>query len=247
MADPKSPAKTPESNQNVLPFPNRRKAADTVEESAKSATPDFGPAPKAAVAVAASARRPLPKGIIGGTVAVLLATVAVNRFVYRTSAKEGEGTPGRAIASVGSTQELTRDPVWEKALAESLASVRGIASVQVGRGPTLEEKLRWGTLEEKYDLTFTGPTMPRELRGITWRGASSGAPLEMPDRAKFIHEYGPLFNADAGRAISTEKSLDKSVETFELVGENLSGRRIVRFELDNQMRLLSMSVEPNPH
>jgi hypothetical protein len=149
---------------------------------------------------------------------------------------------GRSIASVERVN-WQRDAQWEKELSESLASdkVRDVASMHVGRPATMEEKLRWGTLEEKYTVTFRPDV--HEIQSISFQDPS-GTPSYLLDRARFLDEYRELFNASSSKLKSVEQTPDKTVESYTLYNKDHQPKGEARFELDRHMRLQSLKVEP---
>lgn len=223
-------------NGNIIQFPGRRKEA---EGESKPATPEAkAPAPKAK-----KPRR--SKKNVGATVlAIILATAAVNTYVFgRPDGAESASSGGRGLASV-ERLNFTRDAAWEKDLAEKLASpqIRALASTAIGRPASIEDKLRWGTLEEKYTIAYSEED--HRIRSILLQDDST-APSYVLDREQFLREYGSLFEADfkVAKLKSVETSNGKTVESYTLIkGDDQPGVE-ARFELDRHKRLLSLKVE----
>lgn len=228
-----------EAFNNVIQFPGRKKEAEA------SAT-DTAKTVATAVATAKKPSRAKSKKTLAGTVvAILLATGAVNRFAFSSSQNtELASQSGRSIASIEQGR-YERDAKWEKQLAESLASdqVRNIASTQVGRNATAEEKLRWGTLEEKYTITYRPEAS--QIRSILLQDNST-APSYILDRMQFLKEYGSLFESGyaSAKLKSVETSDDKTIESYTIFDKDNRARGEARFELDRHKRLLSLKVEP---
>ncbi len=244
---------------NVIQFPGRKRETETSKEvtagSPIPSTPDkIAVGKPAAPAAAAPARKKkTSKKTMAGTVlAIILATGAVNNFVFESRVQSIDfisdsraGTEaGRGIASV---EQLpwARDAKWEKETAEKLASpgLRTIASHNIGRPATLEENLRWGTLEEsKYTITYKPDT--RQIHSILLQG-ETGDPSYVLDRAKFLQEYGSLFDSHFQSAAlkSVETVNEKTVESYTLFDKNKQATGEARFELDRHKRLLSLKVE----
>jgi hypothetical protein len=224
---------------NIIQFPGKRKDADESRNET--------PAPSKA-AVGKKVRRAPKKNLGAMIVAVMLLTGAVNRIVFHNSddsadmASYMEG--GRAIASL-ERFNWERDAKWEKELAERLASpqIRSLASTNIGRPATKEEKLRWGILEEKYTITYTSDQ--RQINSILFQDAGDGKPSYVLDRVQFLKDYGLLFQAAyrSAKLKSVEKSEQNTIESYTLFGEGDQPKGEVRFELDRHKRLLSLKVD----
>ena len=220
---------------NVLQFPVRKKDSEA-PEAGKAQVP-------------AKAKKPAKKGSKKAMAATVLAigllTVAVNKKTFESSTGHTDlasSSGGRAIASV---QAISRNAQWEKDLAEKLASaqVREVASTGIGRPATIEEKLRWGILEEKYTITYS--STEHEIHSILLQDPVS-KPAYILDRNEFLSEYGPLFESQfkTAKLKSVEKSDDKTVESYTLFDQENKAKGEARFELDRHKRLISLKVEP---
>ncbi len=240
------------SNNNVIQFPGRKKEADVKPEASQTIV-----APEAAVADQPKAlpKRKSKKTLAGTVLAVILATGAVNRYVFdgRTQSMdftsfnaESISNPNvqRAIASIEKFS-YSRDAQWEKQVAERLAAstVRDIASTHIGRSATMEEKLRWGTLEEKYTITYKPEN--HRIHSILLQDEAAD-PSYILDRVKFLKEYGPLFESEfeSAKLKSVESNNEKIVEAYTIFDKQNRPTGEARFELDRFKRLLSLKVEP---
>lgn len=236
------------ASNNVIQFPGRHRETGASEVAAPEA--QSAHLPKAAAAVAAQPiKKKSKKTIAGSVLAIAMATLAVNRYVYsqnssQTHTAELASVSGisRTIASVERVN-WKRDAAWEKKIAESLASsnVRNIASTEVGRSATLEEQLRWGTLEEKYTITYRAEN--REISSIAYQD-SEGNPSYVLNRKEFLKQYASLFNAASTKLSSVEESSDKTIESYTLFDSERHAKGEARFVLDRHKRLLSLKVEP---
>lgn len=245
-----------QKTNNVIQFPGRKRETDNgkPEASAEAPVPST-PAKVAAGKPAAPAKKKASKKTLAGTVlAIVLASGAVNKFVFETPVQSYDfvsdsravnSSAGRGIASV---EQFTwvRDAKWEKEMAENLASaqVRSLASTNIGRPATLEERLRWGTLEDaKYTITYKPDT--RQIDSILLQGQSSD-PSYILDRVKFLKEYGTLFEAqfESASLKSVESINEKTVESYTLFDKLHKATAEARFELDRHKRLISLKVEP---
>lgn len=231
-----------DNSNNVIQFPGRKK-----EDSKPEATmPANQPAAPASPAPKAKKRGKASKKTMAGTVlAIILATGAVNRYAFDNSVNSTSGSSmGRGLASAEKLT-WTRDAQWEREIAEKLASpqVREVASTRIGRSATMEEKLRWGTLEEKYTINYK--TENHGIQAISLQDESTD-PSYILDRAKFLKEYGLLFDAEfkAAKLKSVESTDEKTVESYTIFDRQDRAKGEARFELDRHKRLISLKVEP---
>ena len=229
---------------NILQFPTRNKEADIPAVNNPS-----GAAPESKKHENKPSEKKGGKKAMAATVlAIALLTVAVNKNTFEKSSSghidmaSNASSGGRQIASV---QSITRDAKWERNLADRLASasIRDVASAGVGRAATIEEKLRWGILEEKYTITYSPDE--RRINTILLQDPIS-SPSYILDRSKFLAEYGRLFenNFNVAKLKSVEKSDDKTVEIHTLFDKENKAKGEARFELDRHKRLISLKVEP---
>jgi hypothetical protein len=233
----------------VIQFPGRRKNTAAVR-------PPLASDPKEPSTLTPAAPRRSRKNTAASVLAVVLATAAINNFIFRkntsatvTQSRElasmSTGGVSRAIASVAPT-DWRRDAKWEKHLAESLASakVRDVASLHIGRPATAEERLRWGTLEEKYTITWRPDA--HEINTILLQDESS-APAYILDRDKFLRDFGALFDDEfaSAKLSSVQKVAGKTIEAYTLYDKDQHPRSEARFELDRHKRLISLKVEPS--
>ena len=215
----------------VLQFPGKTK-----ENPAPAATaPDHAwPEAKAmAMPIPRSTAKKTNVGVGLALLAVIMASVAVNRFAYRApTAAEGS----RQIASAN--LEIDRDAAWEKLLAERLAKPGSVVTAaHVGRSATLVEQLRFATLEDKYAIAFRPDG--RSIAAIGPAATNGGIVIE---RAEFLRKYGQLFDTAFVTADlkSSDRDGDKVTESYEL--RDGQGHATVRafFEVDAQNQLISV-------
>jgi hypothetical protein len=225
-----------EAPNNVIQFPGKKR--ETVEQPTRPQSPPAKPA--------AQAKRPAKsKRTVGGVLAIGLLTAMVNHYAFApVLTTDFSSQSSRGIASVESGAEL-RDAAWEKMLAESLASsqIRTLATVGVGHEATAEEKLRWGTLEEKYTILYQPKA--HVIDTITLQDSSS-TPSYILDRENFMRTYGSLFAENFGSAKlkSVEVGHDKTIEDYTIFDHDQRPKGQARFELDMHKRLLSLKVQP---
>ncbi len=231
-----------QKSNNVLQFPGKRKEEEVAQPVAQGAPHSNS--------LAFTSRILSNKLIAGAVLAVMVASAAVNNFVYRSAylrsedlASNSQESMNRMIASVEKFK-WERDAAWEKDLAERLASshIRSLASTNIGRAATQEEKLRWGVLEEKYTITYRSDSSD-QIGSILLQG-DKNEPAYVLDREKFLSDFGHLFEAnfDFAQLKSVEKSEQNIIESYTLFGKDSQPKGEVRFELDRHKRLLSLKV-----
>jgi hypothetical protein len=229
-------------SNNVIQFPGKKKDGEV-----KPTPPGQSGHPTKPAAQKAGMRKATT---VTAIVSMALLAGAINHFTFITANDSGslsaasvsEGS--RSIASVGPVG-ITRDPQWERELSERLASnqVRDVASLGIGHAATSEEKLRWGTLEEKYTIVYNSEI--HNIQTIELQDTAS-TPSYVLDRSKFLKDYGVLLQNDFQSAVlkSVEVSREKTIESYTLMGKDKSPTGEARFELDNFNRLLSLKVQP---
>jgi hypothetical protein len=224
---------------NVLQFPGPKTTSNKPAHNPP-------PVPNASEPPKPEKTKSVKKTTAGTVLAIALMSVAVNKYTFshHSNSADLSSNGGRSIASV---ERLTfhRDAAWEKALAERLASAktRDIASVNIGRAATKDEKLRWGVLEEKYTISYDADE--HNIRSILLQDEKS-SPSYLLDRPKFLNEFGSLFSAhfETAKLKSVQKSDDKTVEAYTLFDKDNNPKGEARFELDRHKRLISLKVEP---
>lgn len=227
-------------NSNILKFPGKRKEAESAQP--KQSTPIAAKAVKGKRAAKSN------KTLLAAILSVMLATGAFNRIAFNSAAGSfdvaSQDSSGRAIASV-ERMAWERDSKWEKQLAEQLASsrVRVPASFGVGRSATAEEKLRWGVLEEKYNIGYN--ENHGQIRSILFQDQLS-EPSVVSDRSRFLNEYGMLFDPAyaSAKLKSVEANAKNTVESYLVIGQDNQPKGEIRIELDQKNRLISLKVEP---
>jgi hypothetical protein len=243
------------SNQapnNVIQFPGRRKEAEEKPQTPAAGAPASAPLAKASGApapkAANGAARKRKAKMAGTVLAIALATGAVNRYTFEHNIESLDASSfsnvQRTIASIEPVS-WQRDAAWEKEMAESLASAqdRAVASTTIGHEPSIEEKLRWGTLGENYTYTFRPDT--HILTAVKLQDSSTTNPAYVLDRGRFLKEYGTLLASgfDSAQLKSVEVTHDKTVESYTLFGKDKRPKGEARFELDSHKRLLSLEVD----
>jgi hypothetical protein len=178
--------------------------------------------------------------------AIALATGATNSSTFRkTNEVDLASTSGnRILASIDERAEV-RDAVWEKSVAESLASKdeREVASISIGHEATQDETLRYGVLERKY--TILRDLQRNEIESIILQGSGS-EPSSISNRAEFLAKYGKWMSEKYAfsELKSSEPAKDRRHELFTVFDANRKAYAIAHFELDNYQRLLSFRFEP---
>jgi len=229
MENKKSP------NDNVLHFPGRKIEPSKVSPEGKNKEPK-GKTSKSS------------KGgkntVIGTVLAIAFFTATVNGYVFRSASSLESASQSRGLASVdGRGGERNED--WEKVLVRKLAApkARGVASDSIGRSPTAIEKLRFGTLEEKYTITYREDAPL--VRAVSLQGSVS-TPAYVQDRRKFLSHYGHLMSSKfASSNLESVQTADgKTIEIYTLFDDENKVSAQALFELDRHSRLISLKVEP---
>lgn len=225
---------------NVLQFPMRKKEAEV--------KPTFPATPAGHEPTQKPSKGNSKKTMAASVLAITLMTIAVNKYTFEGQSQStdlaSQSSSGRHIASV-ERLNWSRNAQWEKQLADRLASpqVRQVASTGVGRSATVEEKLRWGVLEEKYTIVYS--PQGHKINTILLQDPIS-KPSYILDRSQFLRDYGQLLHGafNTAKLKSVEKSEDKMVESYTLFDKDNKAQGEARFELDRHKRLLSLKVEP---
>ncbi len=176
-------SKTPDEN-NVIQFPGAPQPTQNTALKARIAK-------ERRAKVAPQAKFNLK--VFGAIVAIMMASGAVNRYAFRTNLEQSYTLVGsnsaRSIASVHPVKD-ERDASWEMNLAESLASpqIRSIASSRIGHTASLEDRLRWGTLQLKYTIVKPEGTTIRSISLPDERTE----PAYILNRREFLDEFGVL-------------------------------------------------------
>lgn len=240
-----------DNSNNVIQFPGRKKDPET-PSNAPVASTDASAAPSKP---AKKKKKGSRKTLAGTVLAIILATGAVNHMAFApsqqsldlTSFNSGSLENSNVQRSLASIEKFSwsRDSAWEKKMAEKLASpqVRSIASTQIGRAATMEERLLWGALEEKYTVAYKEDD--HRIQSLLLQDQASN-PAYVLDRQKFLRDFGPLFETsyDSAKLKSVESSNDKTVESYTIFDKTNRATGEARFELDRHKRLLSLKVEP---
>ena len=97
-----------------------------------------------------------------------------------------------------------------------------------------------------FDLFFHGEGTIHRIHSILLQDEAA-SPSYILDRAKFLKEYGPLFESqfDSAKLKSVESNNEKTVEAYTLYDKEKKATGEARFELDRHKRLISLKVEPS--
>ncbi len=219
----------------VIHFPRRTNASAPVPKSEL----------KTPAGESAAGYRNLAVG--GAVLAILLATGAANRSTFNHNQGLVENrNGGRGLASASSPLIINRDAKWEKQLAERLVqkSGRQIASSQIGRVASLEDRLRWGPLEEKYTIYKEDA---KRISAIFLQDPET-SPAYILNRGKFLQQFGSLLTKDFDsaqlKAIETGPN-NQVIEAYTIFDKQKQPCAVAHFELDQYSRLLSLNVKPN--
>jgi hypothetical protein len=229
-------------SDNVIQFPGKGKpASETKAEGVKPAVPSQPSKAPQKPRKTTGPKSGKKSGLAIATIAMLCFAVNYVTLENNSTEQVSLSSSSRGLASVGGSMQ--RDAAWEKDMSERLAksTTRDIASIQ-GRSASIEEKLRWGTLEEKYTITFRQEA--REIASVTLQGDYS-SPSYVLNREEFLSDYGSLLKSGyaTARLKSVETVADRTIESYTLFDKQEQPQGEVRFELDRHKRLLSLRVE----
>lgn len=230
---------------NVIQFPGKKGSPTSPRDNSPPSAPSDSKKPSQG-----RTKRTSQAVLSGAVLSILLATVAVNRSVFRTDSSslssvasvDQSSNPSRPLRDIASVAPA-RDPQWEKSIAERLASaeVRGPASFNIGRDVSAEEKLHFGALNGIYSLEFTADS--HLLKKISLQDKESNPSYLSSD--EFFRDFGLLVNPrfkSASRVGAPSRSEDRIFENYRLF--DVDNRPVLgaTFERDRHGRLLSMEV-----
>ncbi len=191
-----------------------------------------------------------------GTIVLVVTILNQNLWVQQEqttelSSRVSQDSGLRGPASLPSAQRglepslSQRDAELERQLVGQLADPAGRGPASLGRAPSLEQRLRYELLENKYSLSLRDGKL-YNIRYVPSFGLTE-SPNYIHDREQFLLDFKALLPAEffepvpLGREIASEAS--GMSETYVLLGEDgvPSGRVI--FALDQYGRLLEMTVE----
>jgi hypothetical protein len=234
---------------NVLQFPKQpSRPAAPGEAVSRRATDDVSSGPVLPVSPRPSLLTLSAIGLVAGLVNFSVFHLGATRSDELVTQNETGARPLARVAlrSPASADSAKSDSTAssDSALAESLASAktRNVASINhIGRGATLEEKLRWGLLEEKY--TMYKPDT-RQIQSISLQDPEA-EPAYLLDRNKFLKEYGSLLEEsfNSAQLNSVQVNETKTIESYTLFDKDKRPKAEAQFELDRHKRLLSINVK----
>lgn len=230
----------------VIQFPGKKGSSSPQSDQPLSLSAAKGVEPQ----VNSSKQRRSQQLLLGGAVlSILLATMATNQSVFRSTPNQSlalssvtpsSGKMNRDIASVPAFQ---RPSQWERSVADNLASadVRGPASFNIGREVTAEEKLHFGALNGIYSLEFSTDT--HLLRKIVLQDQESN-PTYLSS-SEFFRDFGLLVNPRFKSALLVgvpSRFQDKIYENYRVFDIDNRPVSEATFERDRHGRLLSMEI-----
>lgn len=204
-------------NNNVIPFPNRRKHT-RVEEPRQKVSFDLE---RKKIMISAS------------LFSFLFVMVVANQQFFNNIEKKN--SIHRGIASV----EGQRDTAWEHALAKKLhnSSLRTTASV--GDLPTTKDKFKYEALKGNYIVRFADNGSVKELTYVD-NAVQDSHPRQVASIDRFIEANRHVFpDFDNLEAFNTKGQVDSNKLQLKLKGEKVA---TVDFRLDQNKNLLHLSV-----
>lgn len=211
--------KKPEENDNVIPFPAKRKGSDN-----KNRKPTlFWDGELRHVMGAATAF-------------TLLFFVAMMNYNLFKKDKKVVNQDGRTIASV----EDLRDAHSAEKIAKKILEDRLKQDLKVGRTPSSQEKFQFGELSGLYAINYADGKVSK----IRFAKSTGKDPKYVNDREKFLLSNQMLFSIkfDSVKKIEQLKKDEFVEEVYEL-SESGVAKGKVRFTLDKHGRFLSMKVD----
>ncbi len=138
-----------------------------------------------------------------------------------------------------------RDINLERELAKQLSEPGNRGPASLGRSPSLEQRLRYEYLENKYSLGFQSGKL-HSIRYVPSVGLGVH-PKYIEDKEQFLMDYRSLLPVDFYEPIRLERDIASSgeaiSETFVLMGDDSVPTGRVLFSMDKFGRLMEMTVE----
>lgn len=167
---------------------------------------------------------------------VLLVTVANSNLMTSLKVEEVPLVT-RGIASVPTGTSDAEDTLVRELARRDLSQ-----SASIGRQPTLLQSLAFGRLEGKYAIRL----LDGKIAELEFNKSAEGSvePTQLKDLSSFLSDNRELFPVAFDRTIriDREESGDRVTETYQLVDKVSRPLAKVRFELNSQGGLITMSV-----
>lgn len=215
---------------NVIHFPGRKPEAPSAPEAPQSRDP-----------------KPRWNSTVKG-MALIAAVVTFSSFANRWtgSSQTDLASSGRSLASVAGDRSIEpseRDSNWERSLAKDLASRdrRELASLRVGRNPSLEDKLRFSYLSQGYSVSMKDG----KLSEIYWPANQPKDGLVfLGSGSDFLYQNRELMPVNFRSAIAAGVSVsgEGQFEKFHLIGDDNQKVAEVVYGLDKFGHLLALKV-----
>ncbi len=220
-------------NNNVIHFPGRRAEGSNTDSQ--------GPLPQQPRM--SGPQKPWFKGAlaIGG---IALIGIVING-ISPSQGQLDQASLGRGIASVDdrSLQPGDRDSRWERSLANDLSKRGGreLASLSLGKRPSPEDRLRFGTLKSQYAVVLNGG----RLLEVRWPANQSPTNMVyLTNPGHFLEENRELLPADFHVAVHESEAKGQKGQLAKYALLDQAGRKIAsaEFGLDSYGRLLALSI-----
>ncbi len=182
--------------------------------------------------------------ISGSIVSILILATLANTNLFSLNSADSnlqvrKVTTGRMIASVKSDSENRND--YDKEVLNLAKSNLNRRTASFGKSPSLQDKLRYETLEGKYLMQFEeGKIKSIEFTRLTQQGSE---PKYVNNREEFLSRHKSLLpvNFDLAKKSSVQKSRLKTIEKFNLI-DGVNSVANVEFQMDAYGRFISMKV-----
>lgn len=165
---------------------------------------------------------------------ILLLMIGLNFSLFETKTFDQDSlnkNVRRGIASVPKVFE----PQWKRNISGEAESIH----LKPARKPSPLDNLNFGLLEGKYSVHIE----KGHVVNINFSESTDVNPTPLSDRAQFIKEYSPVFISEFQSAakIGSEQVGNGYKETYRV--KSKKGESIFEFHLDQNNRLMSLSVK----
>lgn len=184
--------------------------------------------------------------VSGSLLVVLTLALGVNSalFAQQNQPKQAVVTDlqdssvsGRSIASTNPIFRVS----WEKRAFEVLEKAKARDLANVGKKPSIFDKFAFGTLEGHYSVRKVDGL----IREIQFDHGEDSRPKSLFQRQDFLKKNLALFSdkAQAVEAKHVEDNEERTIERFNLLGQQGETLGVVQVLLDKNQNLLSMTVQ----
>ena len=192
--------------------------------------------PKKSTSIIGMTENEVKWSIVGSLALILALSLGLNSAIFQQEMAGEEPQAGRRLASISPIFSIS----WEKKAKDVLetANPRDLASI--GRNPSPFDKLSFGLLEGKYAIMLK----QGKVSQIEFANKGEDRPKFVNNRENFIAQYRNLIAPDSSQItkIYEEANGQVQLERYKLIGAKGQDLGLVQFVLDDQERLISMTV-----